>query len=369
MSENKTNFAETKAKVFIDTLIQVCAVAFLMILSFKVLSPFLPLILWGILLAIMLYPLHQRVAKRLKGKQGKASLILVGCGILLIGIPQIMVGNSMANHLLGWRDAYQNQELSLPTPAPQVKEWPVVGESFYKVWNDAASNFSEFLKDYRVQIEKLAGKVVDVAANILGTSFLLIGALAIAGIMMTWATEGGLATRRILSRIAGPKKGAELQVLIIQTVNSVATGVLGVAFIQTLIFGVGFVLAGIPAAGLLSVAVMVLAVLQLPTIIVAIPVIAFMWMVGDHGVVMNVLFSVCFLVAGLADNILKPLLLGRGCDAPMPIILIGALGGMIGFGLIGLFLGAVLLALGYQIFMTWSHEVEIVDAPKNKVVE
>jgi len=369
MNKNEKNELDAKAKVYIDTLIRVCAVALLMILSFKVFSPFLPVILWGLLLAIMFYPLHQRIAKRVKNKQGKASAILIGCGILLIGVPQAMIGTSLANHLFEWRDAYQNQELVLPAPDPSVEEWPVIGERLYKAWHGASSNFPEFLKDYRVQIEKIGSKAVDAAGNAVGTGFLLIGSLVVAGIMMAWATPGGAATRRILSRFAGPEKGPELQNLIVQTVHSVATGVLGVAFIQALISGVGFVVAGIPAAGLLSVAVMILAVLQLPTIIIAIPVIAFMWMAGDHSVVMNVVFSVYFLLAGLADNVLKPLLLGRGCDAPMPIILIGALGGMIGAGLIGLFLGAVLLALGYQIFMTWTHEIDEVGEPENKAVE
>ena len=84
-----------------------------------------------------------------------------------------------------------------------------------------------------------------------------------------------------------------------------------------------------------------------------------MWMVGDHSIVINVIFTVYFLLIAVSDNVLKPLLLGRGCNAPMPIILIGALGGMVNAGMIGMFLGAILLALGYQIFMDWSKEFEL----------
>jgi predicted PurR-regulated permease PerM len=129
--------------------------------------------------------------------------------------------------------------------------------------------------------------------------------------------------------------------------------VLGVALIQAILLGVGFMLAGVPAAGLLALIVLLLAIMQLPATLVSLPVILWLWNSGDGGTVMNVIWTVYFVLAGLADNVLKPMLLGRGVDAPMPVILIGALGGMVSSGFIGLFTGAVILAVGYQIFMQW----------------
>jgi predicted PurR-regulated permease PerM len=106
----------------------------------------------------------------------------------------------------------------------------------------------------------------------------------------------------------------------------------------------------------LALLVMVVGILQLPALIISLPVIAYLWAGGDASTTVNIVFTIYLLLAGMADNVLKPMLLGRGVDAPMPIILIGALGGMVSAGIIGLFLGAVLLAVGYQLFMEWVDE-------------
>ena len=101
---------------------------------------------------------------------------------------------------------------------------------------------------------------------------------------------------------------------------------------------------------------LVLGIVQLPATIVTLPIIIYLWMGGDASTTSNIIFTVYLLVAGLADNVLKPLLLGRGVDVPMPIVLFGALGGMVSAGIIGLFLGAILLSVGYQIFVEWVAE-------------
>jgi predicted PurR-regulated permease PerM len=157
---------------------------------------------------------------------------------------------------------------------------------------------------------------------------------------------------KIIRRLSGPEKGDQLHMLSTATIRSVSMGVVGVAFIQALLLGVGFIWADIPAAGLLALVVLVLGIAQIPATLITIPVIAYLWWSGDS-TLSNVFFTLYFLVAGFADNVLKPLFLGRGVDAPMPVILLGALGGMVTAGLIGLFVGGVLLALGYVIFMDW----------------
>ena len=140
--------------------------------------------------------------------------------------------------------------------------------------------------------------------------------------------------------------------------RSVASGVIGVAFIQALLMGVGFLMAGIPAAGILAVVVMLLSIMQVSASLISIPVIAYLWWTGDGSTVSNIVYSIYLLAGGLADNFLKPLLLGRGVDAPMPIILLGALGGMVSGGISGMFVGAVVFTIGYQIFMEWVDNVQ-----------
>jgi predicted PurR-regulated permease PerM len=149
--------------------------------------------------------------------------------------------------------------------------------------------------------------------------------------------------------------GPQIAELCTATIRAVAQGVVGIAFIQMLLIGIGFVLMGIPGAGLLALAVLLLGIMQLPATLITIPVIVYV--IATQGVsAMTVIFSVYVFVAGLADNVLKPLLLGRGVAVPMPVVLIGALGGMVTGGIIGLFIGPVLLSVGYQLFWRWVRE-------------
>jgi predicted PurR-regulated permease PerM len=174
--------------------------------------------------------------------------------------------------------------------------------------------------------------------------------------MLAYGESGRSAIGNIYIRFAGPVKGPRLHHLSASTVRSVATGVVGVAFIQALLIGLGLIFAGVPGAGVLAFVVLVLGIVQLPPTLVAVPAIIYLWMGGDASTVSNVFFSVYLLLAGMADNVLKPMLLGRGVDVPMPVVLFGALGGMVSAGIIGLFIGAILLSVGYQLFIEWVAE-------------
>jgi len=225
----------------------------------------------------------------------------------------------------------------------------------------AANDLPALLEKMQPQLGNFSKAILSFVAGAAGGIFQFLFALIIAGVMMAFGQSGSEVMLKIIRRLSGPEKGDQLFKLSTATIRSVSLGVVGVAFIQALLLGVGFVWADVPAAGLLAMIVLVFGIAQLPAVIISLPVIAFVWWSGDS-TLSNVFFTVYFLIAGMADNILKPLMLGRGVDAPMPIILLGALGGMVSAGLIGLFVGAVLLALGYVIFMGWVAEGEAEDA-------
>ena len=128
---------------------------------------------------------------------------------------------------------------------------------------------------------------------------------------------------------------------------------IGVAFIQAIIVGLVLLVAGVPWAGVLAIVVLVLGIAQIPALIVTLPAIGYIWWAGTYGNGEAIFFTILIFLSGMADNVLKPLMLGRGVEAPMPVILLGALGGMAAKGILGMFVGATLLALGYQIFMGW----------------
>ena len=339
-----------------DTLIRVGILAFLVYMCVLVFAPFTALMLWALILAVALYPLHLKLAGKLGGKTGWSATVIVLAGLLVIGGPTLMIGESFASHLHGAYSKFESGQLTIPTPSEKVAEWPLVGEEVYAAWSDAAENLPAFLEAERPQLVKYSKKVLQVAASTAGGVLLFLTSLIIAGIMMAYGESGRKTIRNIYERFAGPVKGPRLHKLSAATVRSVATGVIGVAFIQALLLGLGFIFAGVPGAGVIAIIVLVLGIVQLPATIVTVPVIMYLWMGGDASTTSNIIFTVYLLVAGLADNVLKPLLLGRGVDVPMPIVLFGALGGMVSAGIIGLFIGAILLSVGYQLFVEWVAE-------------
>ena len=353
-----------------DLIIRVGLIAFVVVMSVRIFAPFAGLMLWALILAVALYPLHRRLARGLGGRQGTSATLLVLAGLLLIGIPTVMLGSSFADRVQEVYLGLENHDLTLPQPKASIAEWPLIGESVFSTWSAAASNLPEFIKEHEQQLKDLSGRLLSAAASTAAGVLQFLGALIIAGIMMAYGEAGSRVMQRIANRLAGPGEGPRIYGLSTATIRSVATGVIGVAFIQALLLGVGFIMAGVPGAGILAVIVLLIGIMQLPALIISLPVIAYLWMAGDASTTINVVITVYLLVAGSADNVLKPLLLGRGVDVPMPIVLIGALGGMVSAGIIGLFVGAVLLGVGYQLFMGWVDNTDdTIAAPDDPAVE
>jgi len=227
-----------------------------------------------------------------------------------------------------------------------------VGERLHGLWLQAATDLSSLAKQFAPQLKGVSLAVLSQLAGMGVGLLLFLAALIIAGIVMAYGQTGTQSTIRIASRIFGADKGPRISVLCTATIRAVALGVVGIAFIQMLLIGVGFAVQGVPGAGLLALAVLLLGIMQIPATIITLPVIAFVFMT-EGASAGTIVFAIYVFVAGLADNVLKPLLLGRGVDVPMPVVLIGALGGMVTNGIIGLFIGPVVLAVGYQLFWQW----------------
>ena len=234
-----------------------------------------------------------------------------------------------------------------------MAEWPVAGKKVFGVWSKAHADLPAFVQSMQPKIGDLSKKTLAMVANIGGSLAMFLFSFIIAGIMMAFGESGAQSMRAIFDRVVGTARGGELTTLSTATIRAVALGILGVASIQAIIIGLLLIIAGVPLAGGLSLIVLVLGIAQIPAIIVILPVIGYIWSSGDYTTVAAVSFTVLLFIGGMADNVLKPLMLGRGVDAPMPVILLGALGGMATSGILGMFVGAAMLALGYQIFMQW----------------
>jgi len=184
-------------------------------------------------------------------------------------------------------------------------------------------------------------------------------AWAIARNLVAYGNPIAQFAQRLLQIITGSgERAARLVALTASTVRGVLIGVVGVAAIQSVLLGIGFFAIGLPAAGLLTLVTLLLGIVQVPATLVTLPIIAYVLATEPTGPA--IIFSIWTFVAGLSDNVLKPLMLGRGLEVPMPIILIGVIGGMVADGLLGLFVGPVLLAVAYVLFVEWlkQHSVE-----------
>lgn len=341
-----------------DVLIRMALVALMAYISLKIFSPFLGVMLWALVLAVTLYPLHQKLAAKLGGSQGKAATILVLAGMLVIDIPVVMMGSSVSGFAQQTQASFKNDTFSIRKPPESVAHIPIVGPRVHSAWKQAAEDLPNFIKKHKSSSQEFTKTALGFASGFISSIFQFFIAMVIAGIMMAWGKEASDNLLQISCRIAGNKEGAALHKLSTATIRSISLGVIGVAFIQALLFGVGLYLVDLPTAGLLTLIVLLLGIAQIPAVIVSIPVIIFIWFTGDSAI-MNVVFTVYFVLAGMADNVLKPFLLGRGVDAPMPVVLLGALGGAVSAGLIGLFIGSVFLSLAYVIFMNWVHDGSI----------
>ena len=353
MSADNSALRALLSRDLTDVLIRIGLIALLVVLCVKIFSPFMALMLWALILAVTLFPLHQKLAGKLGDRQGRAATVLVIGGLLLIGAPTLMLTASFAEHVQDIYASMQDQSLTIDPPPASVAEWPLIGEKLHGLWSQASENLPALLEELHPQLSELAKTALSTLASTAGGILQFLGSLIIAGIMMAYGRSGSDAMKRIITRLTTADKGPVLHKLSTLTIRSVAMGVIGVAFIQALLVGVGFVWGDVPAAGVLALILLLMGIAQLPALILTLPVIGYIWLQGDAGTAHNTMVTVYLLVAGAADGFLKPLLLGRGVDVPMPVILLGALGGMVTAGMIGLFIGAVLLALGYQIFMEW----------------
>jgi predicted PurR-regulated permease PerM len=337
----------------LDVFIRAGLVLALTMLCYRIFSPFISLMAWALILAVTLYPAHQMLAHKMGEKQGLAATLLVLGGIVLIGVPTAVLMASLGDSVQDLVGSVRGNTLNIPAPSPNVAEWPVVGKKVHDLWSQAHADLPAVIQRMQPQIGDLATKALGVVAGVAGAGLLFLASFIIAGIIMAFGQSGAESIRSIFARIVGIHRGDDFAKLSTETIRAVALGVLGVAFIQALVVGLVMIIARVPFAGVLALVVLVLGVAQVPALLVTLPVIAYIWMSGNYGTTAAVIYTVLLFVAGMLDNVLKPLLLGRGVDAPMPVILIGALGGLASAGILGMFVGAVLLALGYQIFMWW----------------
>ncbi|MGB5165734.1 MAG: AI-2E family transporter [Woeseiaceae bacterium] len=331
--------------------IRIGAVLLLLLWCFEIVRPFVGIVVWGMIIATALYPLHRSLTEKLNGREKTSAAILALIAISIIVLPGWLLGDSTVSALKYLAAELQSPAVEVPPPNESVASWPLIGERVYEIWSHAAMNLEETLNEFKPELQQLGQKALGMASGVVIGALQLIVATIIAGVLLTRAQVGHRVTLKIATKLAGTADGEKLANLSINTIRAVVKGVLGVAVIQAILSAIGFVAIGVPGAGLWAGAVLVVAIAQLPLFLVLGPIAVWVFSVSDP--VPATIFLVYSLLIGFSDAFLKPILLGRGVATPVLVIMIGAIGGAISQGIVGLFLGAVVLVLGYELLTAW----------------
>ncbi len=342
----------------IEIAIKISILGILVIWTYLLIKPFMIPVIWGIILAVAMEPFISKIAKMLGGRRSLAATLFVLTIVAALIIPSVLLVMQSIDSVQLISEQMQDKTLVVPPPPATVAEWPVIGSSVHQAWQLASTNLEAALKQFAPQLKALASNLLGSVGGGISGVFMGIVSTCIAGVFLAKAKGSSAVAEKIITRFAG-EKGTEITTLATATIRGVMTGVVGVAVIQAVLSAIGMVVAGVPASGLWAALVLVCAVSQLPPIIILGPVAAYVFSTADTTTA--VIFLVWAIFVSASDGFLKPLLMGRGVDIPMMVILIGALGGMMLFGIIGLFVGAVVLAIMYTLFMTWIDEIELVN--------
>lgn len=343
-----------------DIVIRMLFLLLIIVWCFMLMYPFVNIMLWGLILAIALAPVHKSLVKLLKGKVKLASFIIVLFCLAVILVPSYFFLESTVKEVKEFSANFKTGTLVIPPPSESVKTWPVIGDAVYQLWHSGSTDIKVIIVKYQDHLLLAGRKIAGGILSAVGGVVQIMVSLIIAGVLLSYGhVEQSI--RKFFRKLVGDR-GDEFTDIAGKTVGNVVKGILGVALIQAFLTGGGMLLAGIPYAGLLTLVVFILAVLQLPPALVMIPVIIYLFSANE--IVPALLWTVYFLLAGLSDNVLKPLLLGKGAPVPMLVIFIGVIGGFIIQGFIGLFTGAIVMSLGYKLFVAWMNS-----APQNSTTE
>jgi len=336
---------------WLDRIIRLAVVGGLLAWSFLIVQPFVGAVVWGGILAVALYPLFARLERALGGRRKTAAGAFVLLVVALLAAPTALLTDTLVRGVDRLDDAYEAGTLRIPPPPADLHTWPLVGERLSGTWQLAHDDLQAAIRSFGPQLEAARRGLVAFARNASLAVFEMVFSLVVMAVFFATARETDHVLRSFGVRIAGAD-GDALISLARDTTRSVARGIVGVALIQGLLAGLGCFAAGVPAAGLWALLVLVLSVAQLSPIFVLGPVAAYLFGT-DTPMWIAVAFTVWSVVVSLIDNVLKPILLGQGVAAPMLVVFLGAIGGLLHAGVVGLFVGPVILVVTFTVVRDW----------------
>ena len=343
----------------VEASIRIGLLALLTLWALQIVRPFIEPVLWGVIIAVAVMPIHQKFAKRLGGRPKLAATLFALLALAALIIPTVQFFGDVVSQGRQLAQGLESGTLQVPPAPDKVRGWPVIGDPLADVWTAASRDLEGTLKKYQSQVAAVGSRLAGALGGLAMTVLQFVISFIIAAVFLVSASSSKDAMTKVATRLAG-EDGAAFVRLSELTIRSVAQGILGIAVIQALLSGVGLAVVGVPGASLWALVVLFLAIIQLPPILVLGP--AMVYVFGNASPTTAVIFMIYGIIVSSSDAVLKPLLLGRGVDVPMLVILLGAIGGMMLSGIIGLFVGAVVLALFYQLLVAWMHGGEMLEA-------
>ena len=336
-------------KKLIELLIKTSVLALLLVWCFLIIKPFVLIVVWGLILAVALFPAFSAIKQKVKNNKLSAIiLVLILIGILFV--PTYFLADSLFAGIKNLSVNIDSSQINIVEPPIEIKSWPIIGDKLFELWQATSQSLEETAIKYQAQLIQVGNSILK-ALLTTGAGFLqFILSIIIAGALLANTQKGAESTKNVFQKLVGDR-GEEFMQTTVVTIRNIAKGVIGISLLQSLLLGVVFLLAGIPYAGLWALLCLILGIIQVGPGLISIGAIVFLFV--THSPLVAILWTVIIIAFTLLDNILKPIVFGKGAPAPMLVIFIGAIGGFIAFGFIGLFLGAIVLSLGYKLYNTW----------------
>lgn len=338
---------------YIEIAIRVVALGILLYWSFKLIQPFITLLIWALVLAIALYPIFEWLSARLGNRRNLAAILLTAFNLLIVLGPLTWL---TINLIDGFHFAWSKFDLAnqvIPSPPNSVKAWPIIGEQLFDFWDLASQNLRAAAAQLAPILKSIGNSLLSLATSAGTGSLTFLASIVVAGFLFPPAPALIRSIDRLFKRL-NPERSQMFAELTTSTIRNVASGVIGISLLQALLAGFGLVMAGIPAPALIAFFVLILGIVQVGPTIILLPVVVWSWWTMDT--TSALIFTVYMLIVGTFDNIFRPLVMARGLRTPIPVILIGVLGGILAYGITGLFLGPIILSVVWELGLAWIEE-------------
>ncbi|MBO0143597.1 AI-2E family transporter [Agrobacterium sp. Ap1] len=332
--------------------------------SAQLIAPFALIVIWAAIMTVALYPLFNLLTKLLGGRQFlSASALVAACLIVIISPLALAAVNFVDTLQTFFSDAVG---FHIPRAPERLNEVPIVGTKLYSAWNEAATNVAAAILSFKQPLREAGGVILGRVLSIGGGILSFIVSVILCGVFLTMAPRLASGIQILASRIAG-ERGVGFAKLAGTTVRNVSRGVIGVALLQAILCGLIFMAFGVPVRGALTYGVFILCLIQIGPALILLPLLVWIWFSWPFNV--SALFTAIIVPVMLVDNILKPILISRGLSTPMPVILVGVIGGTLTHGLVGLFIGPIVLGVFYDLIVAWAWPQPPVSQPSTSIIK